>query len=152
MHISESLVGRLSGPLDAARIRNITGYAPHPARAVQAFDSCHQCIRFNVREHDLHARLHKSTAKREPDPTCSACDERCLAGKLLHDIPLLAHTRPIAAIVLAFAQTCKRSLRAWADGILTIAILDRTRCSLRGGYGCLCWQLLDKAVLWDRRE
>src|SRR5215510_15886919 len=84
--------------LYAARIGDITGNAAHPSQIVQAFDGRLQRIRLDIGEHDFHAHLHKGSTKGQANPARSTRDKSRLAGKLLHDVPLLFARRACFAV------------------------------------------------------
>src|SRR5262245_10905156 len=98
MHISECLICCLGRMLYAARIGDITGNAAHPSQIVRAFDGRLQRIRLDIGEHDFHAHLHKGSTKGQANPARCTRDKSRLAGKLLHDVPLLFARRGCFAV------------------------------------------------------
>ena len=68
MDISECLVRRLGGTLDADRIGDVTGNTAHiRPKFAQAFDGGSQRVRLDIGEHYFHANFRKGPAEREPD-------------------------------------------------------------------------------------
>jgi hypothetical protein len=89
MDIAEGRVGRLGRTLDACRIGNVTGNAPHVRPDIaQAFDGGRQRSCLDIGQHHLHACLREGPPERQADTARPARHEGRLAGELPHDPPL----------------------------------------------------------------
>jgi hypothetical protein len=85
VHVSEFLVRLLGRKLNAGRVGNVAGDAADMrAKILKAFDSSRQRFSIDIGEHDVHARLRKYPAEREPNTACAACHECGLATYVAH--------------------------------------------------------------------
>ena len=96
MDISERLVRRLGRMLEADRIGNVTGNAAHlRPKIAQALDGGGQRVRLDIGEHDLHARLRKGPAEREPDAARAPVTNAVLPASSRMISPAYLSTRPV---------------------------------------------------------